>query len=605
MKGRHGGEANVRMAEVTWGGPWDGRIAELDCAFQAIVNVHTGRCFGCEVLLRGAPVEEFGSIAALLDAGHAEGRLADVELAVRRAAARKAGTCDLTMFFNLDFRAAQALRDIQRATRQAFVGHSAGLVTEIVGHQEWVLSLEWVGWLKKHRGLIGIDRFGDGGDALRLLHQIDPDILKIDRYYVADVDTNARKRVMMAAIVNLAHTLGVTVVAVGVETEREFLVCRELGCDMVQGFYIQPPVGSPAEIPESFDHVEAVIAGDRKRRQIDQKWISDQVDRLPPVEIVTPLAVVFERLARDTAHHMIPVVDSHGQPLGIVRERSLKNLAYSTFGKDLIANKGIGRSLRDYLVRCPIAEISTSLDQLLAIFSNNEEAEGVLITDQTRYLGFLNARSIIRAMHEKTLARARDENPLTKLPGNDMITEFVAHSLHGGGPAVLVYLDFDNFKPFNDTYGFRQGDRAILLFADLMRKAANPETWFLGHIGGDDFFVGMRASDVAQAVREIGEMIRQFASDAESFYDAEARERGAIVAADREGNMKTFPLLSVSAVLVEVDRTSPGATVDDVSALIAGHKKAAKASPSRMVCTSLSVGLTQVPDAAPLDQPIR
>ena len=116
-------------------------------------------------------------------------------------------------------------------------------------------------------------------------------------------------------------------------------------------------------------------------------------------------------------------------------------------------------------------------------------------------------------------------------------------------PPSGIAFDFDNFKPFNDTYGFRQGDRAILLFAELCRKAARPETWFLGHIGGDDFFIGIRGASVEDGVAEVSALIRQFASDIESFYDPEARARGFITAEDREGKTRTFPLLSASAVL--------------------------------------------------------
>jgi len=57
---------------------------------------------------------------------------------------------------------------------------------------------------------------------------------------------------------------------------------------------------------------------------------------------------------------------------------------------------------------------------------------------------------------------------------------------------VLVYFDFDNFKPYNDRYGFRQGDRTILLFSDILKKTSGANKFFAGHIGGDDFFAGFR-----------------------------------------------------------------------------------------------------------------
>ncbi len=570
---------------------WAAVVDALDVAFQPIVNTHTGQCFGCEVLLRG--FEAFGhpSVLALLDAAHAAGMLAEVEVAVRRRAADKWSAVGMAgnsaLFLNLDARMLAAAREFHKATRTLLGDKVAHLVTEVAGRSTVASAEEWLKALKKHGSLLAVDRFGEGRDSLRLVHEADPDFIKIDRYYVGGIDGDARKRVMLAQVIGMAHTLGVVVIAVGVETERELMVCRELGCDMVQGNFVEAPLTDPWRVAQSYPHVEAAGVGDRRRRRLDQKWIVDQLDPVAPVDIDAPMPVVFDRLARDIGHTVIPVVDKHGQPLGIVRERNLKNFAYSNYGKDLMANKGIGRCLRDFLVHCPMAEMSSSLDQILAIFSTNEDADGIIITEQMRYLGFLSARSIIRAIHEKTLAHAREENPLTKLPGNDLINDYVAEVVASGEGAVLAYVDFDNFKPFNDTYGFRQGDRAILLFAELMRKAAMGRSWLLGHIGGDDFFIGIKGTGLAEAAREVAELIGQFASDAESFYDAQTRERGCIVAQDREGKTKTFPLLSASAVLVEVPTGCTSCTIDDVSVAIAARKKEAKTSPTKLAFAAL------------------
>ena len=59
-------------------------------------------------------------------------------------------------------------------------------------------------------------------------------------------------------------------------------------------------------------------------------------------------------------------------------------------------------------------------------------------------------------------------------------------------PSAPAYFDFDNFKPYNDRYGFRQGDRTILLFSDILKKTSGANKFFAGHIGGDDFFAGFR-----------------------------------------------------------------------------------------------------------------
>ena len=162
---------------------------------------------------------------------------------------------------------------------------------------------------------------------------------------------------------------------------------------------------------------------------------------------------------------------------------------------------------------------------------------------------------------------------------------------------VLAYIDFDNFKPFNDTYGFRQGDRAILLFAELCRKSADPQTWFLGHIGGDDFFVGIKTASQTDAIQAISLLIGNFTSDAESFYDQEARQRGCITAQDREGHVKSFPLLSASAVLFVLPPGCVHVSVDEVSSAIAAKKKEAKSAPDKLAVVVFGGnGIAQAPD---------
>lgn len=560
----------------------------LRLAFQAIVNVHTGQCFGHEVLLRGWEGCQDLAALQLLDHCHAAGRLLDLEIAIRGKVGEMAPLFPVlaqgALFLNLDARSAGHLEALLGNVQGKLQGAFAHVVTEIAampteeGDAAYPAKL-----MRRGGGMVAVDRFGATPHSLALLTGCNPDFIKIDRSLVTGLDRDARKRVVLAQIIGMAHTLGVEVIAVGIENGRELMVCRELGLDLVQGNFINSPQEDLQRLSSGYTHVEVLAREDRRQRQIDQKWVLQQMDQVPAILADAPMSEIFERFARSSDNAYAPVVDRSGRPLGIVRERDTKNYAYSSFGKDLIANKSLGRQVRDFIVRCPIADIGTPLDQMLALYAAVEETEGILLSDHMVYRGFLSARSLIRAMHEKTLARARDENPLSKLPGNVVINEYVADCVTGGAGAVLAYIDFDNFKPFNDTYGFRQGDRAILLFAELCRKRADPQTWFVGHIGGDDFFVGISHTSRDEAVEAVGELIERFASDAESFYDHEARQRRCITAQDREGHVKSFPLLSASAVLFVLPPGCCDISVDDVASAIAARKKEAKAAPNKLV----------------------
>jgi len=569
-----------------------GGYSDLDVAFQAIVNIHSGQCFGHEALVRGWERLGYESIEALFDQAWRKGTLVDLELAIRaRIAALAPDSAVLTagtLFLNLDPRIMSGLNAVMEASHSLLHAGFAAIVTEITGFADMAAPpLQALATMRRQGGLVALDHFGTAAEPFTLLLGCDPDFLKIDRAFLRGIESDARKRVVLSQIITMARTLGIEVIAVGVETGRELTLCRELGLDLVQGRHLAPPTPNLADLGPVYDQVEALARHERQRRQIDQPWVVQQMNPVPAILIDAPIRDVFDRFARDRNTTHIPVVDRSGRPLGLVRESDLKNYAYSAFGKDLIVNKALGRTLQDFVVRCPVADIATPLDQMLAIYAAIEDAEGILITEHRLYHGFLTAPSLIRAMHDKTLARARDENPLTKLPGNLLIEDYVAACVAAGDGAVLAYLDFDYFKPFNDTYGFRQGDRAILLFAELCRKSGAPGHWFIGHIGGDDFFIAIKGIGADAAREAISGLIARFASDAESFYDQEARTHRGIIAQDRDGQTRHFPLLSASAVLVVLPPGARSVTTDDISAAIARFKKAAKQSPDKLVIAPL------------------
>lgn len=559
-------------------------LAGVTVAFQVIVNMHSGLGYGYEILLRGWEPLGFAGAEAMVEAAAAAGLIGELEGVVRRfartVASRLPDIHKRVLFANLDQRAEA---DWPRLA-EAMAGIAAQTVSEITALPHAMICPDDMRSLQRAGGLVAVDRFGYSQQGLVLLHACEPDFVKFDRTLIRGIDRDTRKRVVLSQLISMAHILGVQTIAVGVETSREFRACRELGCDLAQGFFIQAPTTDPGAVASSFPQIAALAAAERRRRN-DVQWVSDHLDTPPAIRSDAPLREVFERFARHPNSSYIPVVDTMGRPLGILCERNLKNYAYSTYGKDLIANKQLGRTLLDFLVRCPTTDLGTPLDQMLAIYAGADEADGILMTREMVYHGFLSAGSLVRAMHERTVTRAREQNPLTKLPGNSVIDDYIRRSIATANGATLAYIDFDNFKPFNDTYGFRQGDRAILLFAELCRKHANPQTWFIGHIGGDDFFIGIQGSPFDEAMLAVRRLIDQFASDAESFYDAETRTRGSIVALDRDGNTRSFPLLSASAVLFELPPGATGLSIDSISATIAGHKKQAKASPDRIAVT--------------------
>lgn len=137
-------------------------------------------------------------------------------------------------------------------------------------------------------------------------------------------------------------------------------------------------------------------------------------------------------------------------------------------------------------------------------------------------------------------------NPLTRLPGNISINKQIQTRLDAGEAFGLAYLDIDQFKPFNDKYGFSRGDEAIRMVGRLLLnivKNKQPKESFVGHIGGDDFIYIM---DMGLIEKTSEEIIDSFNSIIGTFYDPEDKHRGFIESIDRHGASKTFPIMTLS-----------------------------------------------------------
>lgn len=566
----------------------------LDVALQPVVDIHTGRCYGYEALLRNTEAAGFASIADFFDHCHATGQLVQAELMVRDKALAKFVRIPhherVKLFVNMDTRALDASDAIVEGTLAALARHrvaAASVVLEL-SERHFVAqsAVEALLGYKQAGFRVAMDDFGIGFAGMESLYFSDPSYVKVDRFFVAGVATDSRKKILLSLIVQAAHLLGIAVVAEGVETEAELAVCREAGCDLVQGWLIQRATCDVTRLAAGYEAVASLGRRDRRGASSDQHLIADQIGRIEPIPLDASMEQVFQRFRATRTATFFPVVDRAGEPVGIVRETDIKAYAYSPYGKELMCNRAYRRKLDRFISRCPIADITTPAGDLLQTYSAIDKSEGIIVVDRMKYVGFLSASALLCIINEKNLAAARDQNPLTRLPGNTVIHDYVGSCLATPETGVvLAYFDFDNFKPFNDKYGFRLGDRAILLFAELLSKTLPRERCFAGHVGGDDFFAGFQGMAFEEVARLCHHLVGAFARDVESFYDDDSRRAGGIVGQDRLGNTVKFPLMTVSAALVDLPAGHKPRSIDEISHLIADLKKSAKASSDR-ICSA-------------------
>ncbi len=205
------------------------------------------------------------------------------------------------------------------------------------------------------------------------------------------------------------------------------------------------------------------------------------------------------------------------------------------------------------------ARPQTQLTPILLLSALNSPAEKVrgLQLGADDYITKPFSAAELSARVQAAMRRSEREggaNPSTRLPGNLAIERAMLQRIEQQTPFAVCYCDLDNFKAYNDAYGFLKGDaviqRTAQILIDAIRAVGNADD-FVGHIGGDDFIVISTPERVEGVCREI---IRNFDAAAPLLYDPEARNRGYIIGVDRRGQPASFPLLSLSIVVVSSAR---------------------------------------------------
>lgn len=574
----------------------------LKVALQPIVDVNSGQSMAYESLVRGYDDMGFPHPGAVFEHAASERRLAELELmlidkAIEAYAVLRDETWSL-LFVNLDGRLLPQWQDIRTFLElkadQLEIDPSDICIELSEQHQPLGPDAfaDAVEGLRQPGFLIAIDDFGTGNSGMQMLYQSSPDFIKIDRFFIKSMADDPKKRLMVRSLVDLAHTLGARVIAEGVETTEELSTCREINCDMVQGFLIaRPSTDISSLLPAYKQHSRPVAReGQFNGAAVDldtgELSIASQIEDVVTLTEDNTLSDVMEYLANNPAQTVFPFIDKHGLPRGAVRERDVKKLIYSPFGRSLAQNPNIQISMKDYVKPITTLENATPLVHRLDLLADRAE-DGIIVTEGLKYRGYLSSAALIKISNAQRLQHAASQNPLTHLPGNGAIQAFLGKCTRQTETRrVVAYLDLDNFKPFNDKYGFELGDRALVMLASILKSVATEDGVFVGHVGGDDFFLGAEGPACDGALDFLHRVGTRFAHVAESLYSQEDRDAGFILGRARDGSHRRFPLLTCTVAAVEVPAGTRPASTEAISTRLTVLKSTARREGKRMLTAS-------------------
>jgi diguanylate cyclase (GGDEF)-like protein len=572
---------------------WNHLIDKLDYAFQPIIHSHTSKIYAVEALIRNVIGNNgLNSINDLFNLAFNDDYLYELDLKLREKAIEKFSNIniqDLRLFYNLDNRIIYNKNFSSGNTSKILKKYNLDKKTICFELSEKGTTIEQNAlstMIQKYKSSgysIAIDDFGIGVSGLKLLYFSEANVIKLDRFFITNIDSDSKKKLFCSSIIEMAHIMGMQVVAEGVETSNEFYTCKDIGADFIQGYLVQKPTLNIEEIKATYKNITKLIDNDQRLNSnllISKKYI----EKIKALNINTSLYKLFVHFKEDIKYNFVPITDNYDNLLGVINEADIKKISYSQYGLSLAQNKTFSSTLKKYIVPTLSVEISWGIDKILEMYNlNSNNSKGIFITQANKYIGFVSLNSLLTLSYKRNIEIATNQNPLTKLPGNNQIEKFISKCLKKSQKNIthIIYFDFNNFKPFNDVYGFRQGDRAILIFSELIQKKY-PKESFVAHIGGDDFFVGLknyRFEDVYKLSVNIQE---DFQNSVKNIYSKKDKENGYITTKDRFDTLRKFDLLSVSSAIIEINYKSNILNFDNTISIL---KKASKKSQTPISAT--------------------
>ncbi|MFT0172759.1 EAL domain-containing protein [Paraburkholderia mimosarum] len=585
---------------------------QLRAVFQPIVDFGGGAILGYEGLIRGPAGSPLETPAALFARAGDEQCTAALERAAASICIETfAGLdCPGKLFLNFSADALRQLTAADDAARALFDGpiDPTRVVIELT-EQSAIHDLRnfapVVEALRASGAQFALDDYGTANASLGLWVQLQPDVVKIDRFFVHDIANDALKFEAVRAMQHFAQASGTRLVAEGIENAADLIVLRDMGIDCGQGFFFGRPNVEPLRVlaPEAreairADHIavfpEATRSAGAAQPAGGGAPAGKMLVRAPALPRHATNNDVLELFNGLPDLHAVAVVENEA-PIALINRRAFMDRYALPYHRELFGKKPC---LHFANAQPVLIEQSMTVEQMATLLASDDQrylADGFVITDNGRYAGLGTGESLVRAVTEVRIQAARYANPLTFLPGNIPISSHIERLLSNDAGFHACYVDLNQFKPFNDQYGYWQGDEVLKFAATVLADTCDPTRDFLGHVGGDDFLILFQSENWHARARRA---IETFNEGAQRFYAPEDRLAGGIHGEDRHGNATFFSFVTMAIGCVHI-AAGEGArhSSDAIASLAALAKRRAKQDATGLVVIDGSTSADLLPTA--------
>lgn len=553
-----------------------GKIVErkqVNALFQPIYNINSHALHGYEALSRGPQHSPLYSPVPLFQTASHEGRLSELESLCRNIS--------ITQFHKKQLRGKLFINISPKVLLEP--NHAKGMTLSLV--QELGLSPSQVvielseqypaddidllksclNYYRSQGFLTAIDDLGTGYSGLRLWSELAPDYVKIDRHFIHQIDQSLVKQEFVRSIIDLCQNLSCKVIAEGIETESELAILKQLGIIYCQGYLL----GRPAETPNLT--LTASIPQEPIRKQIRYGESAESLSHnAVTIGQDTKLKQLIEMFSAQPTLQAVAVIKDE-QPQGLINRTQLMELFSTPYGRSLHENRRVTEIMNSQVLTVEASAPLSDVSQSLTSETSHIISQHFIVMRKDKFLGIGHTKELLQQLTEQRIKMARHANPLTGLPGNIPIQEEIKRLRLQNKPFYLAYFDLNNFKPYNDVYGFCRGDEVIQEVSTLLEQHHNSDN-FIGHVGGDDFVIISTSDSIEMLCRQV---LVNFSKRRKLFYSDTHWRAQKMIGEDRKGQICEHELISLCVGLLPPSITSQ-CTEHQLSTYSASAKKQAK-----------------------------
>ncbi|MEA3405338.1 MAG: GGDEF domain-containing protein [Pseudomonadota bacterium] len=529
-------------------------LKNLTPVYQPIVDIKNQKVFGFEALTRGPENSPLHRPLHLFHAAEEFGCLQEMDWLARETAITKYhefGNKEY-LFINVTVNALMQNSNPQGMTLTCLQELGVDIeqvvieITELQPVDDYEMFVRSINHYREMGFKVAIDDLGAGYNGLRLWSEVKPDFVKIDKHFVSDLDGDEDKKRFIETITALAKGLNTKIIAEGVEDEATLKILENFGVDYVQGYLLKKPQLEPT-LDLDYHWDKSYLMSYEKNETVESL-----IQQSEAIKSSTTVGEATEFFLENSTVDFLPVVDD-GKIQGVIWRKELMDLLARRFGRDLHQRKQVYKVMDSSPLVIEKNTPLVDLSRMITEYEGNHRGDIFLITEEGQYLGGGCFLDLLRVITDLKVKSAQYANPLSGLPGNVPIQKTISQYLDQNLEFMMVYVDVDNFKPYNDHYSFEQGDDIIRCVAQILHRNIKEGKDFIGHIGGDDFIlISTRMTDYQQLCRDI---IEEFNHIKAEFYSVEDVQQGGILGKDRDGNERLYPLLSLTLGVLLV---SPG-----------------------------------------------